>query len=435
MGGIGRYATVSLLLPPDVTLGWVDALYDGLLERAAEAGVALVGGNLARSREGIVVDVTLLGDAGRLLLRTGARPGDLRRGHRHARRARPRACASCRRARGSTRTASSSPPGCGRSRRPRRSWRACARSSTRARRSRSPARSPSAASRTRGWTSRTASRPTCSRSARQSGVAAVVDAASLPVDPKAAGLERAGGGDPLELALHGGEDYQLLLAVAPDELGEVRELARVLGADVTAVGTFVEGEPAVRLRDGVGRAAAACRAGTTTSARWAAEGGAACAGSRARARRSSSTSRTARTASPPPSASASSSPSSRSSGIHTGLALGIALAVPPEQGRDPGRRLDQQPLDARAHVQRGHARSAASLLGVSPVSPARARLEPEGPGVLRGARHDAASRCVWPFVVGNLVAGRGRGPSRSCCFARCARRWPAPPVPAPDSGS
>jgi thiamine-monophosphate kinase len=64
MGGIGRYATVSLLLPPEITLGWVDALYDGLLERAAEAGVALIGGNLARSREGIVVDVTMLGDAG-----------------------------------------------------------------------------------------------------------------------------------------------------------------------------------------------------------------------------------------------------------------------------------------------------------------------------------------------------------------------------------
>ena len=75
MGGIARYATVSLCLPPDLTLGWVDSLYDGLLERAAESGVAVVGGNLTRG-ESIVVDVTLLGDSGRLLLRAGARPGD-----------------------------------------------------------------------------------------------------------------------------------------------------------------------------------------------------------------------------------------------------------------------------------------------------------------------------------------------------------------------
>ncbi len=49
MGGVGRYAVVSLCLPPDLELAWVDALYDGLLERAAETGVAIVGGNLARA--------------------------------------------------------------------------------------------------------------------------------------------------------------------------------------------------------------------------------------------------------------------------------------------------------------------------------------------------------------------------------------------------
>ena len=52
------------------------------------------------------------------------------------------------------------------------------------------------------------------------------------------------------LALHGGEDYQLLLAVAPEELGELSELARVWDVEVTAVGEFVAGEAVVRLRDG-----------------------------------------------------------------------------------------------------------------------------------------------------------------------------------------
>ncbi len=71
----------------------------------------------------------------------------------------------------------------------------------------------------------------------------------MPVAPAAAGLERARGGDALSLALHGGEDYQLLLAVDPAELEALEELARVWGVDVKAVGEFFEGEPEVRLRD------------------------------------------------------------------------------------------------------------------------------------------------------------------------------------------
>jgi thiamine-monophosphate kinase len=85
------------------------------------------------------------------------------------------------------------------------------------------------------------------------GVGAVIDAASVPVDPRAAGLERARGGDAVALALHGGEDYQLLLAVAPADLEELAELARVWGVATTAVGELVEGEPVVWLKDASGQ--------------------------------------------------------------------------------------------------------------------------------------------------------------------------------------
>jgi len=251
MGGIGRYATVSLVLPPDVTLGWVDALYDGLLERAAEAGVALIGGNLARSREGIVVDVTLLGDAGRLLLRSGARPGDLvvvtgtlggaaegvrllQEGARLDEDAQLVATGLW------TESSSAAVVACLRAQLDPRPPFAVARSIAE--------RGLAHAGMDLSDGLSTDLLDLCT----QSGVAAVVDAASVPIDPKMAGLARASGGVPLELALHGGEDYQLLLAIAPDELGEVRELARVFGAEVTAVGTFVEGEPAVSVRDGSG---------------------------------------------------------------------------------------------------------------------------------------------------------------------------------------
>jgi len=251
MGGIGRYATVSLLLPPDVTLGWVDALYDGLLERAAEAGVAIIGGNLARSREAIVVDVTLLGDAGRLLLRSGARPGDLvvvtgtlggaaeglrllQEGARLDEDGQLVATGLW------TESSSSAVVACLRAQLDPRPPFAVARSIAE--------RGLAHAGMDLSDGLSTDLFDMCAAS----GVAAILDAGSLPVDPKTAGLARASGGNPLELALHGGEDYQLLLAIAPDELGEVRELARVFSAEVTAVGTFVEGEAAVSLRDGSG---------------------------------------------------------------------------------------------------------------------------------------------------------------------------------------
>lgn len=251
MGGIGRYATVSLLLPPDVKVGWVDGLYDGLLERAAEAGVAIVGGNLARSREGVSVDVTLLGDGGRLLLRSGARAGDqvvvtgtlgaaaegvrlLQEGARLDEDGQLLATGLW------TESSAAAVTACLRAQLDPRPPFAVARSIAE--------RGLAHAGMDLSDGLSTDLLELCAHS----GLAAVVDAAALPVDPKAAGLARAGGSDPLELALHGGEDYQLLLAVAPDEVGEVRELARVFGVEVTAVGAFVEGEPAVSLRDGDG---------------------------------------------------------------------------------------------------------------------------------------------------------------------------------------
>ncbi len=248
MGGIARYATVSLCLPPDLTLGWVDSLYDGLLERAAEAGVALVGGNVTRGRE-IVVDVTLLGDAGRLLLRTGARPGDrvVVTGRLGAAAEGVRLLAEGARLDEDAElvatgvwTESSAP-----------AVLACLRAQLDPRPPFALARSIAERGLARAGMDLSDGLSLdlvemCSRS----GVGAVVEAGAIPIDPRAAGLERARGGDAQALALHGGEDYQLLLAVGPEELGEISELARVWDVEVTAVGEFVAGEPVVRLRDG-----------------------------------------------------------------------------------------------------------------------------------------------------------------------------------------
>jgi thiamine-monophosphate kinase len=76
MGGGGQYATVSLCLPSDLPLTFIDGLYDGLLARAAEVGVEIVGGNIAASAC-LTIDVALMGASDRILRRQGALPGDL----------------------------------------------------------------------------------------------------------------------------------------------------------------------------------------------------------------------------------------------------------------------------------------------------------------------------------------------------------------------
>lgn len=79
MGGTPAWALVSLALPVDLDVGFVDGLYAGMQEQMALAGAAIVGGNLSRTRNELVIDLCLLGRAkpSHILLRKGAREGDL----------------------------------------------------------------------------------------------------------------------------------------------------------------------------------------------------------------------------------------------------------------------------------------------------------------------------------------------------------------------
>jgi thiamine-monophosphate kinase len=251
MGGLARYATVSLCLPPDLELSWLDSLYDGLLERAAEAGVGIVGGNVSRRAGGIVVDVTLLGDAGRLLLRSGARPGDriVVTGALGAAAEGVRLIADGARLDAEGELAETGP------------WtESSAGAVTSCLRAQLDPRPPLALARSiaeRGF-ARAGMDLSDGLSSdlellcRRSGLGSVVVTAAIPVDAGALSLEQVRGGDALALALHGGEDYQLLLAVDPRDLDELGELARVWGVAVTAVGEFVVGEPTVLMRSAGG---------------------------------------------------------------------------------------------------------------------------------------------------------------------------------------
>jgi thiamine-monophosphate kinase len=80
MGGVPRYALVSLILPSHLSVEIVEGIYNGLREEARRYATAIVGGNVAGAgkAEQLVIDITLLGtvERGQVLTRSGARVGD-----------------------------------------------------------------------------------------------------------------------------------------------------------------------------------------------------------------------------------------------------------------------------------------------------------------------------------------------------------------------
>ncbi|MDH7507363.1 MAG: thiamine-phosphate kinase [Candidatus Thermoplasmatota archaeon] len=77
MGAIPKYALVSLALPNDLDVEFIDGLYDGMWKTCDKYDIEIIGGNMAHSKE-IVISITLTGvvDKNHLCLRSGAKPGD-----------------------------------------------------------------------------------------------------------------------------------------------------------------------------------------------------------------------------------------------------------------------------------------------------------------------------------------------------------------------
>jgi thiamine-monophosphate kinase len=79
MGARPFWSFVSFGLPAEVWQSdFKDAFFDGYLELADQYGVTLAGGDVSRTKDGVVIDSIVLGDvaAGAAVLRSGARPGD-----------------------------------------------------------------------------------------------------------------------------------------------------------------------------------------------------------------------------------------------------------------------------------------------------------------------------------------------------------------------
>ncbi|MCE5333607.1 MAG: thiamine-phosphate kinase [Desulfobacteraceae bacterium] len=78
MGGQACWILVSLAIPGDTEVAFIEELYTGMREQAGLAGAAIVGGNVSRMESCMAIDVTVLGQIApeHLVVRSTARVGD-----------------------------------------------------------------------------------------------------------------------------------------------------------------------------------------------------------------------------------------------------------------------------------------------------------------------------------------------------------------------
>jgi thiamine-monophosphate kinase len=221
MGARPRFFLLTLAVPTRRTGPWLDSFLKGMARAARELGITVIGGDTTRSRT-MFISITVLGEIapGRALTRSGARPGDIiyvsgklgraqlglelaLRGH--ARKPQPRALLQ--------------PHLYPKIRVELGSWLAQQQLVT------------SAMDLSDGLSSDLASLCTASR------VGARIYASKVPtvVIPAAAARKLSKRNlDPLQLALHSGEDYELLFTVSPRQ---AKKLRRAPGtASLTAIG-------------------------------------------------------------------------------------------------------------------------------------------------------------------------------------------------------
>jgi thiamine-monophosphate kinase len=78
VGARPRYALVSLSLPNDLNVDFVEKMYQGMWKICDKYNIDIIGGNMAHSKQ-IFISITLTGEVNKdnLCLRDGAKPGDL----------------------------------------------------------------------------------------------------------------------------------------------------------------------------------------------------------------------------------------------------------------------------------------------------------------------------------------------------------------------
>lgn len=238
MGGSPRYGLVCLGLSESIETAWVIELYGGMRAAADEYAMAIVGGDTSRA-DRAVISVTVYGEVaeGRAVTRAGARPGDTlvvtgalggsAGGLRVARDA----------AAGRTDALSTE-------------WGRSLLAIHERPRARVGEGQALAAAGARAMIDVSDGLAIdLGRLCEESGVGARVRLPDVPVAPGLVDLATGTGVDPLDLALHGGEDYELLAALPPEAVdGARRALVERFGTRLTEIGEVVGGAGLVAVR-------------------------------------------------------------------------------------------------------------------------------------------------------------------------------------------
>jgi thiamine-monophosphate kinase len=244
MGGTPRFALVALACPAETEVEEIDALYAGMRAAAAPHAVSIVGGDTCASPDGLLVNVTLLGEMlGRPHLRSDARPGDLiavtgSLGLSAA---------------GLAVLEADSPP------------KLSPKSIEELHRAHLRPIARVAEGIFLGRADGVRAMIDCSDGlatdlghlAVESGVGAEVRLDRLPISPLVIQVAETAGRDPIEFAALGGEDYELLLSVSPAALPTlVSGLKSATGTELTVIGEILSPDSGLRFLNAQGRAVA-----------------------------------------------------------------------------------------------------------------------------------------------------------------------------------
>ncbi|MDO8447124.1 MAG: thiamine-phosphate kinase [Deltaproteobacteria bacterium] len=77
MGGMPKHYLLSLSVPEGISVDYLDRLFAGMTDAARRHGLSLIGGDTTSSPDRIYISVTVIGEASKnILLRKGAKAGD-----------------------------------------------------------------------------------------------------------------------------------------------------------------------------------------------------------------------------------------------------------------------------------------------------------------------------------------------------------------------
>ena len=246
MGGLPVAAFVSLALPSHCDVEFVEELYAGMESAAAEYNFTIAGGDTVKSPGALMISVTIIGNAPRPVLRSGALPGDVLL---------------------TTGTLGDSAAGLQLLLHPQQQISEEYHEFLLARHHNPTPRlcEMQAALKIENAVHAALDLSDglagdAAHIARQSNVMLEIETAFLPISPACRAMAQAANCDVLDFALAGGEDYELLFCVAPEKADQVITAVQdATGTPVARIGRCVarEDAPVILLKNGVRQVAPA----------------------------------------------------------------------------------------------------------------------------------------------------------------------------------